>query len=129
VGAAGCVYAVDSDSVAIRALQSKLARRRLHNVDAHATYAASLGFIPDASVDFVLANGLLCSVAPDQHPATVAEIKRILKPDGVAYLMAARGRISYVTHAEWEQILAGFRVLQRGATSGDNWAVVKSKCE
>ena len=64
VGPEGRVYAVDSDENAIRAVQEKAARRGYRNIEAHASSAADLGFIEDESVDFILANGLLCSMAP-----------------------------------------------------------------
>ena len=126
VGPEGRVYAVDSDPKAIRAVERKAARRGFRNVEAHATSAADLGFVQDESVDFVLANGLLCSMAPQDHQSAVSEVKRILKPGGKAFLSAAKGSISYVDEAEWEEILAGFIVEQRNheSESGDRWAVV-----
>jgi SAM-dependent methyltransferase len=81
-------------------------------------------------VDFVLAHGLLCSMAPGQRDAAVGEIKRILKPGGTAYLSVARGPWSYVDGAAWEQILAEFRVERRNtrlAPLEDRWAVVSLK--
>ena len=126
VGPEGRVYAVDSDPKAIRAVERKAARRGFRNVEAHATSAADLGFVQDESVDFVLANGLLCSMAPQDHQSAVSEVKRILKPGGKAFLSAAKGSISYVDEAEWEEILTGFIVEQRNheSESGDRWAVV-----
>ena len=131
VGPKGRVYAVDSDEKAIRALEKKAEERGYHNIETHASSASDLSFIKDGSVDFVLANGLLCSMAPKYHEPTVSEIKRILKPDGQAYLMAARGFYSYVDKAEWEKILEGFRVEQRGGDGfialSDRWALVSTK--
>ena len=49
-------------------------------------------------------------VLAQDHELDVAEMKRILKPDGRTFLNAARGRIGYVDDAEWEQIMGGFRV-------------------
>jgi ubiquinone/menaquinone biosynthesis C-methylase UbiE len=82
VGPEGRVYAVDSDEKAVQALEKKAAKLGILNVEAHASSASDLGFINDESVDFVLANGLLCSMAPQQHESTVKEIVRILKPNG-----------------------------------------------
>ena len=131
VGPKGRVYAVYSDEKAIRALEKKAEERGYHNIEAHASSASDLSFIKDGSVDFVLANGLLCSMAPKYHESTVNEIKRILKPDGQAYLMAARGFYSYVDKAKWEKILEGFRVEQRGGDGfipfSDRWALVGTK--
>ena len=86
-------------------------------------YAADLGFMKDGSVDFVFANGLLCSMAVDR-PSAVAEIKRILKPRGQAYLsLGAVPPWGYVDRAEWSQILEGFRVDEGGTYEG-RWAIV-----
>jgi SAM-dependent methyltransferase len=77
----------------------------------------------DGSVDFVFANGLLCSIAVDR-PSAVAEIKRILKPTGQAYLsLGAVPPWGYVDRAEWSQILEGFHVDEGGAYE-ERWAIV-----
>ena len=128
VGPEGKVYAVDSDEKAIRAVEKKAAKRGYRNIEAHASSASALSFIKDRSVDFVLANGLLCSMAPQQHESAVNEMKRILKPSGLAYLSVAGGFYSYVDRAEWEKILEGFRVERRGdPMMADRWAVVSTK--
>ena len=131
VGPEGKVYAVDSDEKAIRALEEKANKRGYHNIEAHASSASDLSFIEDGSVDFVLANGLLCSMAPQHHESAVNEMRRILKPRGLAYLSVARGFHSYVGQAEWEKILEGFRVERRGGDGfpaiADRWAVVSTK--
>ena len=60
----------------------------------------------------------------------VNEMRRILKPEGLAYLSVATGPWSYVGHAEWEKILERFRVDRRGGGSlviTDRWAVVSTK--
>ena len=126
VGAKGRVYAVDSDEKAIRAVERKATTRRYHNIEAHACSAANLSFIEDQSVDFVLADGLLCSMAPQDHQPAVNEMKRVLKPSGKAYLAAAKGRMSYVDDAEWEEILEGFAVEHRddGSAWDDRRALV-----
>ena len=128
VGPEGLVYAVDSDEKAIRALESKAEKRSYQNIEAHASSAHDLSFIKDSSVDFVLANGLLCSMAPQHHESTVNEMRRILKPRGLAYISVAKGRWSYVSKAEWERILEGFRVERSGDPRiEDRWAVVSKK--
>lgn len=128
VGSEGRVYAVDSDEKAIRAVEKKADKRGCHNIEAHASSASDLTFIKDESADFVLANGLLCSMAPKQHESAVNEMKRILKPQGKAYLSAAKGRFSYVDKAEWEEILEGFRVERSGDSMfSDRWALVSTK--
>ncbi len=60
VGPEGKVYAVDSDEKSIQAVEKKADKKHLHNIEAHASSAASLEFIEDQSVDFVLADGLIC---------------------------------------------------------------------
>jgi ubiquinone/menaquinone biosynthesis C-methylase UbiE len=117
VGAEGKVYAVDSDEKAIQALEKKAAERGCRNIEAHASSASDLSFIEDGSADFILANGLLCSMAPKQHESAVNEMRRVLKPTGMAYLSAAKGRWSYLDDAEWEKILEGFSVEQRAILS------------
>ena len=126
VGANGRVYAVDSDEKAIHAIEKKATKRGYRNIEAHASSAANLSFIEDESVDFVLADGLLCSMAPQDRPAAISEIRRILKPNGKAFLKAAKGFMSYVDRAEWENILKGFTVEQRNRESfvEDRWALV-----
>jgi SAM-dependent methyltransferase len=129
VGAGGRVYAVDSDEKAIRLVERKAIKLGYHNIEAHASSAANLSFIEDASVDFVLADGLLCSMAPQDHPSATDEIKRVLKPDGKAFLKAAKGFISYVDKEEWEAILVGFKVEQRNSEAlfEDRWALVSNE--
>ncbi len=129
VGPEGRVYAVDSYPKAIQAAEKKILKRGLRNIELHTCSAANLSFIPGGTVDFVLANGLLCCVAPDDREATVSEMKRILKPDGKAYLVAGRGFTSYMDDAAWEEILAGFSVEGRNNPpyKGDYWAQVALK--
>jgi len=128
VGPEGKVYAVDSDEKTIRAVEKKAAKRGLHNIEAHASSASYLSFIEDGSVDFILANGLLCSMAPQYHESAVNEIRRVLKPNGLAYLSVAGGRWSYVDRAEWGKILEAFKVEHRGdPVTSDRWAVVSTK--
>ena len=126
VGEKGKVFAVDSDEKTIRRLQQKIEKKEIGNVETHVSSAASLPFIPDHALDFVLAYGLLCCVAPADHQASVGEIQRILKPNGIAYLSVSRGSMSYVDLEEWTQILARFTVLEQSdpTVSGDRWAVV-----
>jgi ubiquinone/menaquinone biosynthesis C-methylase UbiE len=129
VGAKGRVYAVDSDEQAIRAVETKATKRGYRNIEAHASSAADLSFIEDESVDFVLADGLLCSMAPQDHQSAVNEITRILKPNGKAFLKAARGFVSYVDNAGWEEILERFKVERRNYESffEDRWALVSKE--
>ena len=130
VGPGGKVYAVDSDEKAVRAVQKKAGDAGLGNIEARVSSAGDLSFIKDATVDFVLAHGLLCSMAPRERDSAVGEIKRILRPEGRAYLSVAKGPWSYVSRADWEKILEGFRVERRGSKGfviADRWAVVSLK--
>lgn len=129
VGPTGKVYAVDFDERCIRALEEKVEQGGYSHIETHATSASNLPFIPDASVDFVLANGLLCSMT-DHRQEAVNEIKRILKPSGQAYLSLGAPWLppilGHVNRAEWERILAGFHVARRGGIL-QKWAVVSPK--
>jgi ubiquinone/menaquinone biosynthesis C-methylase UbiE len=128
VGNEGKVYAADSDEKVIQTLDKKVKKGSYQNIETHVTSASDLSFIEDGSVDFVLANGLLCSVAPQQLKSSVTEMKRILKPKGKAYLSAAKGWGSYMTEEKWNKILEGFRVEQSGDPMiGDRWALVSKK--
>jgi ubiquinone/menaquinone biosynthesis C-methylase UbiE len=123
VGPKGRVYAVDFNQKAVRKLEEKAANRGYHNIEARATSAHDLSFIKDRSVDFVLANGLLCSM-PNNRPSAVNEIKRILKPSGQAYLsLGYPPPLGFVDRAEWETILKGFSVKRRGGFF-QKWASV-----
>jgi len=132
VGPNGKVYAVDSSQDCIRAFEKKIARKNIKNIETHATSAHDLSFIGTDSVDFVLAYGLLCSMAPKNRDAAVEEIKRILKPDGVAYFYADSSKMSYMTDEGWRKVLESFK-LNKGVTkrsrSRDYWAEVSLKKE
>lgn len=130
VGPTGTVYAVDSDERAIRKVERKAVKKGLTNVDARASSAARIGFVPDGSVDFALCHGLFCSMAPSERGAAIAELKRILKPDALAYISVATGPWSYVGREDWEGILEEFEVLERTGSSrglGDRVAIVALK--
>ncbi len=115
VGPKGKVISVDLASKCIRLIQTKAGKRGVHNLEAHVSTAANLNFIAGGTVDFVFANGLLCSMATDRDLA-IHEIKRILKPTGKAYLsLGSAPPLGYVDRAEWEAILSGFKVEQGGS--------------
>lgn len=128
VGTEGKVYAVDLSRKCVDQIRMDADRRAYSNIEPHAASAADLTFIEDRSVDFVFANGLLCSMAIGRQ-AAVAEVKRILKPSGYAYLsLGMRYPFGYVSHDEWESILSGFKV-QRGGSYREKWALVSLKEE
>jgi ubiquinone/menaquinone biosynthesis C-methylase UbiE len=129
VGLHGRVYAIDSDENAIRTVARKAGKKTYQNIDPHVSSAARLDFIADESVDFVLADGLICCVAPQDHPGAVSEIKRIMKPGGKAYLITSTSSISYVDDQEWESILTHFKIDERNYPpyKGERFAVVTKR--
>jgi len=69
-------------------------------------------------------------MAPQEHEAAVSELKRILKPEGLAYISVATGPWSYVGREEWEKILGEFDVRWRKQSflgTGDRTAVMTPK--
>ncbi len=127
VGPRGRVYAVDLDEGAIQSVRHEAGERGYRNIEPHATSAADLRFIEDGSMDFVMANGLLCSM-PEGQEAAVKEIHRIMKPSARAYLsLGFPPPLGHVNRAEWEEILEGFRVDRRGRGVRVKWALVSSK--
>jgi len=110
VGPKGKVYAVDSDEKAIRAVEKKSKKRGYDNIETHTASAFDLSFIRDGAVDFVLALGLLCSMAPQQRESAANEMRRILEPGGLAHLSVAKGLWSYVDRRAGEKILECFKV-------------------
>jgi hypothetical protein len=68
-------------------------------------------------------------MAPQYHEQATSEMRRILKPNGMAFLKAAQGSWSYAGLIEWEKILKGFTVEQRSdeAHGEGRWAVVSKK--
>jgi len=123
VGPQGTVYSVDLSKNCIQTIQKKADKRGYHNIRAFASTAANLSFIQDRSVDFVFANGLLCSMELDRGSA-VQEMKRILKPGKKAYVsLGAPPPFGLVNQVEWETILNQFRLVDGGKFQ-DLWAVV-----
>lgn len=123
------VYAVDFDEKQIVAVRKKAARNGLSNIEAHSSSASTLGFIPTASIDLVIAKGLLCCML--DHEGALREIHRIIKPGGTVYISVARftGRNDQrrVGKEEWERILAQFRVQERGDGLTSRWAWVRKE--
>ena len=127
VGEEGRVYAVDFDPRAIARLEQRAKRRGSdHLIEARATSASEIDFIESSSVHFVLAEGLLCCMA--DHAGAIRQIRRILHPDGRAYLsvikLARAGDPRGVSSGEWEQLLARFRLLDRGQSLLTRWALL-----
>jgi SAM-dependent methyltransferase len=128
VGPEGKVYAIDLSKNCIRSIQKKANKGGINNIEAYASTAADLSFIEDRSVDFVLANGLLCSMENNRDSA-VNEIKRILRARGRAYIsLGARPPFGLVDEAEWDKTLEGFNV-DGGGNYKELWALVSLKEE
>jgi len=130
VGDGGRVIAVDFDPSAIERLRRKAARRGAAEVvQAHVASAAEIDFIETGSLDFVLAEGLLCCMT--DHAGAVRQIARILRPAGRAWLSvmkhAPAGDPRSVTADEWASILGGMRVLRSGAGLFTRWALVSPR--
>ncbi|TFH43225.1 MAG: class I SAM-dependent methyltransferase [ANME-2 cluster archaeon] len=115
VGPEGMVYSVDLSKNTIGSVRKKAEEGGYRNIEAITSTAADLSFIKDKSVDFVFANGLLCSMANDRQMA-VSEIKRIIKPKGHAYLsLGSPPPFGFVDEAEWQGILEEFKVVSGGS--------------
>jgi SAM-dependent methyltransferase len=126
VGVEGKVYAVDLGENCIRAIQKRVKKLGYRNVEAHVSSASDLSFIKDRSVDFVFANGLLCSMARNRDDA-VEEMKRILKTEGRAYIsLGFPPPLGFVDQKEWESIIQGF-TLESGGNFQKLWALVSLK--
>ena len=126
VGADVKVHAVDLNKNNVRALQKRADKAGYHNIEAHNSSASDLSFITDKSVDFILANGLLWSMATDRQ-LSVKEMKRILKPDGQIYMSLGAGPpFGYVDQSEWENILEEFTI-RRGGSYQQKWALLSLK--
>ena len=108
VGPQGTVYSVDLSKNCIQTIQKKADKRGYHNIRAFASTAANLSFIQDRSVDFVFANGLLCSMELDR---------------GSAVSLGAPPPFGLVNQVEWETILNQFRLVDGGKFQ-ELWAVV-----
>ncbi|MDG7012878.1 MAG: class I SAM-dependent methyltransferase [Nitrososphaerota archaeon] len=126
-GTGGKVYAVDFDERAVGKVAAKAEERGLGRVvEARASSAADVRFIPDRSVDFVFAHGLLCCMK--DHSGALREMRRILKSDGRMYLSVTKfGRKKdprAVGADEWKNVLDGFRVLGSGGGLLTRWALV-----
>ncbi len=126
VGPEGKVYAVDLKESFVRETEKKAKEQGYDNIEFHASSASDLNFIKDESVDFVLANGLLCNM-PEYRQLAVREIKRVLKPAGRAYLsLGTYAPLTFVSRAEWKKILRGFKIEQKGGLI-QPWALVSKR--
>ncbi len=126
VGSNGKIYAVDIDPKVTKAIGKKVKVGGYPSIEVHTASAADLSFINSKSIDFILANGLLCSM-PVDRPVAVFEMKRILKPTGKAYIsLGGTPPWGYVDENEWKLILQGFQV-EQGGSFKEKYAVVSLK--
>ena len=123
VGHEGRIISIDLGDECIQSIKNKAERKGITNIQGRIASAEDLSFIDDSSVDFIFANGLLCSME-NGRPFAVMEMKRILKPDSYAYIsLGAAPPFGLVDEAEWNEILSNFTINQGGAFK-DLWAIV-----
>ncbi|MBX8631921.1 MAG: class I SAM-dependent methyltransferase [Thermoplasmata archaeon] len=126
VGDEGKVYATDTNLSALRILEKKIRMKGIRNVVWSNSTASDLTPIPDRSVDFLLSNLVMCCMS--DHWGAVSEIRRVLKPDGVAYLsvssLGRRKDSRHVGKKEWGRLLDAFAVKEEGKRFGARWALV-----
>ena len=129
-GHGGKVYAVDFDPGAVERVGKKARESGLDKViEPRVSSAAEIDFVPDESVDFVFAHGLLCCMK--DHVGALHQIRRVLKKEGRAYLSVTRFSRKKdprsVTAEEWKQILAWFHVRESGQGLLTRWALVSKE--
>ena len=129
-GSGGKVYAVDYDPGAVEKVEKKAKESGLDGVvEPRVGSAAEIDFVPDESVDFVFAHGLLCCMK--DHAGTLGQIRRVLKKEGKAYLSVTRFSRKKdprsVTAEEWKQILGRFHVRESGQGLLTRWALVSKE--
>jgi ubiquinone/menaquinone biosynthesis C-methylase UbiE len=88
VGDEGVIHAIDVHPLAIKRVQKKIKRERIKNVTPILGNAADTG-LPDRSIDLAFLFGLQYIAGGLEN--VVAEIRRILKPDGVLSFEKTRG--------------------------------------
>lgn len=131
VGLNGKVIAIDIEEFCIDIVKKKIVHCDNRNIEVYAASAENLEMIEDDSVDFLLANGLLCMMPLKGQGNAIREMKRVIKPGGKIFVFAAvedsqddgetvigkltegifsqefTGR-STVNKARWEEILREF---------------------
>ena len=81
VGQAGKVHALDVHPLALQSVERKSAKGGLQNIETISSDGATE--LPDQSMDFVILNDVFHEV--DDPDAVLAELHRILKPEGVLF--------------------------------------------
>lgn len=130
VGTGGTVYAVDFDHRVIDRLRNKaLKAGYAETIASQIASATDIDFVRSGSVDFVLAEGLLCCMK--DHDGAIRQIRRVLKPGGRAYLGVIRfsgpNDPRSVSSEEWDSMLSMFRVLEHGKSLVGRWALVTTR--
>ncbi len=114
VGEEGIVYAADTNTRAVRALQRSVSRKGIRNIRLSTSSAASLGFIPASSVDFVLSSLTLCCMV--EHDEAVDEMLRIMKPGARAYVsittFGRRNDPRKMSADEFDRVKGRFTILE-----------------
>ncbi len=110
------VIALEPDPHMLRRAQAKLAALGATNIDVQRAPAESLPF-PDASFDVAVATLVLCTV--NDLPASLAELRRVLRPDGRLVFIehvrgsGALGRTHDIIQPVWGWCSAGCKINRR----------------
>ncbi len=114
VGPGGLVYAVDTNSRAVKALDGYARKRGMTNLRTSTSSTASLGFIPSSTVDFVLSNLTLCCMT--EHDTAVDEMLRVMKKGARAYIsittFGRRNDPRSMNRPEFDSVKSRFRVIE-----------------
>ncbi|BBL45533.1 arsenite methyltransferase [Nanobdella aerobiophila] len=78
----GTVYAIDSDPKQVDILNYKIKKYNIKNVKTFVS--RDLSVIEDNSIDFLFSKDVLCCTT--LHEELVMDIKRVLRPGGIAYV-------------------------------------------
>ncbi len=112
-GESGQVYASDTNASAVQTLSRKAAGRG--NIHISTAPSDSMTSIPDSSVDFLLSNLTLCCLTG--HDASVAEMERVMKKGGTAYVsITTFGRKSdprRLSPQRFEELMGRFDIIER----------------
>ena len=127
VGEDGLVYATDTVPQRVHQTMAALKlRKTADRVVAQVSTPGLHAFIPDASLDFVLSNNVLCCTN-DRH-GEVREIDRMLKSGGTLFVRAV-GRspagVRSIEEDEWAGLFRGFRPMESEGVGPARWRLVK----
>jgi len=124
VGEKGMVYAVDSDRKSIQALEDKLKKKGIKNVETF--LSRDLSFIPSSSIDFLLSKDVLCCTV--LHKELAKEIERVLKPGGRALVTIRRFRGKDPRSISAEEFFSLFEYIEkRGVSIFSAWVVLNKR--